>query len=297
MKPAAFAYHRPPSVDAALACLAELSDAKVLAGGQSLMPMMNFRYVTPAHIIDLNRIPELAGIHEDDGDLVIGAMTRQRDVLDSPLVRDRCPLLAESLRFVGHRQTRNRGTIGGSLSHLDPSAEIPAVFAALDARLRVRRRGAERMVPIGEWTRGFMTPDLEADELLVSVRAPLWPAGHGFAFKEFARRHGDFAMAGAGVLVMIGASGKIERVAIALTGVDVGPLRLGAAEELLLGEAPDPERLDAAAAEASGVPGIADVHADETYRRKIAVVMTRRAMTAALERAGAGSIGGRGKTQ
>lgn len=285
MKPAPFRYHRPSTLDEAVRCMAELDDARPLAGGQSLMAMMNFRYVTPQHVVDLNRIPELAGIETTaDGAIRIGAMTRQRDVKDSPLLRERCPLLAEALQWVGHVQTRNRGTLGGSLAHLDPAAELPGVLHALDAVLEVRGPDGARDVPMSEWTLAYMTPALEPGELLTAVRLHPWPPGHGHGFHELARRHGDFALAGAAALVHLEA-GVVSRAAIALVGVDDGPLRLPAAEALLTGHAPDPQRIAAAADAAVEVPGIDDVHASAAYRRKIAVVMTRRALTDAAARA------------
>ena len=288
MKPPPFSYHRPQSLADALDMLAMLEDAKLLAGGQSLMPMMSFRYVMPANVIDLNRIAELAGIEERDGALVIGAMTRQRDLELSPVVRSRCPLLHEALRHVGHVQTRNRGTIGGSLSHLDPAAELPAVLCAQDAVLQVRSRRGARDVPMADWAMGYMTPNLEPDELLASISIPLWPRGHGYAFTEFARRHGDFAMAGTAALLSLDAQGTVARVALVATGVDTAPVRLDAAEAMLQGQAPDDALIAAAAETASAVPGLDDVHASKAYRRKLAVVMTRRALQAALTRAAAG---------
>ena len=284
MKPAPFAYHRPQTVAEVVDVLARLDDAKLLAGGQSLMPMMNFRYVTPANVVDLNRVPELAGIAEDGDTLVIGAMTRQRDIKDSALVAARCPLLAEALHHVGHVQTRNRGTVGGSLAHLDPAAELPGVLLAHDAVLEIEGQEGARSVPMAQWTLGYMTPAIGPDELLVRVHVPAWPPGHGFGFSEVARRHGDFAMAGAGVLVQMD-GGSIRRCAIALVGVNDGPLRLDAAEALLTGHAPTSDRLRAAARTALDVPGIEDVHASAAYRRKIAAVVTRRALDRTLARA------------
>ncbi len=285
MKPAPFSYHRPESVADAVAMLARLEDAKVLAGGQSLMAMMNFRYLAPDHIVDINRIPELTEIRESGDAIRFGAMVRQRDAADSPLVQARCPLLIEALTLVGHIQTRNRGTIGGSLSHLDPSAEMPAVFSALDAVLHVTSARGDRDVPIAEWSLGYMMPNLEPDELLVAVTAPCWPAGHGYAFLEMARRHGDFALAGAGALMTLQKDGNIERVAIALTGVDVGPVRLIEAEAALVGRMPDDTLFADAARSAETVAGIDDVHAPSDYRRKLAVVYARRALVLAHERA------------
>ena len=165
-------------------------------------------------------------------------MVRQRDAADSPVVQARCPLLIEALTLIGHIQTRNRGTIGGSLSHLDPSAEIPAVFSALDAVLHVTSARGDRDVPIADWSLGFMMPNLEPDELLVGITVPCWPVGHGYAFLEMARRHGDFALAGAGALMTLQDDGSIERVSVALTGVDTGPVRLTEAEAALVGRMP-----------------------------------------------------------
>ena len=285
MKPPPFSYHRPETVADALTLLATLEDAKLLAGGQSLMPMMNFRYVMPANLIDLNRIADLAHIEERGDTLVIGAMARQRDLELSPLVRRRCPLLHEALLNVGHVQTRNRGTIGGSLSHLDPAAELPAVLSALDATLTVRSRRGDRDVPMAAWPMGYMTPNLEPDELLAGIILPLWPEGHGAAFVEFARRHGDFAMAGTAAQLMLTPQGAVARVALAVTGVDTGPVRLTDAEAMLLGKTPDDALIAAAADTASAVPGLDDVHASKEYRRKLAIVMTKRALTTARARA------------
>ena len=281
MKPAPFLYHRPETVAEAIDILSRLEDAKPLAGGQSLMPMMNFRYVMPANVVDLNRIPELGGITEDDGALVIGAMTRQREIKESALAAARCPLLADALHHVGHVQTRNRGTIGGSLAHLDPAAELPGVLLAHDAVLEVEGHEGTRSIPMSQWALGYMTPALEEGELLVRVRIPVWPPGHGYGFSEVARRHGDFAMAGAAVLVQMD-GGLVRRCAIALVGVDVGPIRLDAAEILLTGNLPSPDRLDVAARTALDVPGIEDVHASAAYRQKIAAVVARRALDRAL---------------
>ena len=286
MKPTAFAYHRPGSVAQALGLLAELDDAKILAGGQSLMAMMNYRYVTPEHLIDINRIASLSEITEDGGTLRIGAMVRQRDAQDSSLIRARAPLMIEALALIGHLQTRNRGTIGGSLAHLDPAAELPAVFSAHDATLHLASAKGERTVPIGEWSQGFMTPDLQPDELLVAISLPLWPAGHGYAFLEMARRHGYFALVGAAALVTLDRQGGISRAAIALTGVDMGPVRLGAAEAMLAGETPRAALIEAAAQCAEQVAGIDDIHAPRSYRRRLAVVYARRALELACARAG-----------
>ena len=289
MKPAAFDYHRPNSVAEALDLLARLDDAKVIAGGQSLMAMMNYRYIAPENLIDINRIAALAEITEEGGNLRIGAMVRQRDAQDSPLLRARAPLMVEALDLIGHLQTRNRGTIGGSLAHLDPAAELPAVFSAHDAVLHLASANGAREVPIGGWSQGFMAPDLEPDELLTAIAFSPWPAGHGHAFLELARRHGDFALAGAAALITLDRQGRIDRAAIALTGVDMGPVRLDAAEAMLAGQVPGAELIAAAAQCADRVAGIEDVHASRDYRRRIAVVYTRRALELASQRAASGA--------
>jgi carbon-monoxide dehydrogenase medium subunit len=285
MKPVAFSYYRPETVAEALHLLATLDDAKLLAGGQSLMPMMNFRYVMPANVIDINRIAELAVVEERGDTLLIGAMARQRDLEMSPVVRRRCPLLYEALRHVGHVQTRNRGTIGGSLAHLDPAAELPAALRALDAALHVRGAEGSRDVAMADWSKGFMTPNLGHDELLAAITIPLWPTRHGYGFAEFTRRHGDFAMAGTAALMTLSPQGTVARVALAVTGVDTGPVRLGEAEAILTGKAPEDALIQAAAGTASSVPGLDDVHASKEYRRKLAVVMTKRALFQARDRA------------
>ena len=186
MKPPAFGYHDPRSVADAIALLGTLDNAKLLAGGQSLMPMLNMRYVLPDHVIDLNRIDGLATLREDGDTLEIGAMTRQRDIEFSGVVRSRCPLLHEAILQVGHRQTRNRGTLGGSLCHLDPSAELVAVATALDAVVTLAGAKGEREVAFADFPQGYMTTALTPGELLTGVRFPLWRAGHGHAFVELA---------------------------------------------------------------------------------------------------------------
>lgn len=288
MKAAPFEYHRPTDVQQALQLINETADAKLLAGGQSLMPMMNFRYVTPAHLIDLNRVPQLGGIALDGDALVIGAMTRQHELASSELVRTHCPLIAEALHFVGHVQTRNRGTLGGSLCHLDPAAELPGVMLALDAVLEIASVHGTRRVPIAEWPQMYMAPDLAEDELLMAVRIPLphAPSGartaHGFC--EFARRQGDFALAGAAVALRLDGD-EVRHAAIAVIGVDESAQRLGAAEAVLCAGSLNDDRIDQVSAMAMELPGMDDVHAKALYRRRIARVMVRRALTSARRRA------------
>src|SRR4051812_43951007 len=223
MKPPPFAYHDPESVEQVIELLARLEDPRLLAGGQSLMPMLNLRAVLPSHVIDLNRVKDLAYIRETDEALEIGAMTRQRDIEFDSGVRRRCPLIQEAIVHVGHRQTRNRGTLGGSLCQLDPSAELVAVAAAVDATVVVASKGGTRGIPFADFPLGLMSPAIEANELVVAVRFPLWKRGHGFAFEEFARRHGDFAIASAAVLLQV-EDGRIVRASVVVGGLNSRPL-------------------------------------------------------------------------
>lgn len=283
MKPPVFSYHRPESLVEALELLATLDDARILAGGQSLMPMMNFRYVMPEHVIDINRLTELGEIEATPDGLKFGAMVRHNQAKDSDLVAGRCPLIAHGMEFVAHVQIRNRGTIGGSLSHLDPSAEWPALLAAHDAVLYVQSLSGARDVPILDWAQGFMTPNLQEGEMLTGILVPDWPETHSYGFAELARRKGDFALAGAAVLLDFDGD-KISRAAIALTGVDTSPVRLDEAEAMLAGRSPSEALFREASATALSVTGIDDVHASAEYRRKIAVVMARRALEQAAAR-------------
>jgi len=198
MKPPPFQYHDPKTLAEAVGLLGTLDNAKLLAGGQSLMPMLNMRFVLPDHVIDLNRVEGLAGIR-DLGDVIeIGAMTRQRDIEFSEVIKAKCPLLHEAIQFTGHRQTRNRGTIGGSLCHLDPSAEQVTVAAAHDATIVVAGPNGEREIAFADFPAGYLTPAIDLNEIVTAIRIPVWPAGHKSAFVEFARRHGDFAVDGQG---------------------------------------------------------------------------------------------------
>src|SRR5262245_1285972 len=218
MKPPPFQYHDPKTVAEAVGLLGRLENAKLLAGGQSLMPMLNMRFVLPDHVIDLNRIEGLAYIKEVGGALEIGAMTRQRDIEFSDVVKAKCPLLHQAIMHIGHRQTRNRGTIGGSLCHLDPAAELPSVAATMDANVMVAGPNGTREIAFRDFPAGFMTPAIEPNEIVTAVRFPLWPAGHKSAFVEFSRRHGDFAIVSAAVLLEL-AGGKISRAAVTLGGI------------------------------------------------------------------------------
>jgi CO/xanthine dehydrogenase FAD-binding subunit len=283
MKPAKFDYHAPTSVDEALALLQRYAgDAKILAGGQSLVPLLNFRLSRPAALVDLNRIPALAYIKEEGGQVRLGAMTRQRTIEFSPVVKERLPLLGEATRWVGHLPIRTRGTIGGSIAHADPSAEYPAVLTALEGQVVARGPGGERVIAAKDLFQTYLTTSLGADEILVEVRMPAMPAGAGYALEEFARRHGDFAIVGiAAMIVRQGPRCTMARLATA--GAGPVPVRLRAAEEILerdgLGEA----AIEAAARRAAElVSPDADIHASADYRRHLTGVLTKRAITRAL---------------
>ena len=288
MKPPPFEYHDPSSVEEALALLREHGDeAKALAGGQSLVPLLNFRLARPRHLVDLNRIPSLDYIREDDGAVAVGAMTRQRAVERSPLVRERCPLLAEAMPLVGHFQIRNRGTVGGSLAHADPAAELPAVVTALGGALVARRAGGQRVLPAERFFVAYLTTALAPDELLVEARFPAPPPRSGSAFLEVSRRHGDFALVGVAAVVTLDEGGVLTHAALALTGVGPTPVLAEAAAQLLVGDRPTPRAFEAAAREVSGgLRPDADLHASAEYRRHVAGVLARRALARAVERAG-----------
>jgi carbon-monoxide dehydrogenase medium subunit len=286
MKPAPFDYHAPRQLKEAAELLASLPNAKILAGGQSLVPMMNFRYLITDHLVDLGHVEDLRGIAVIDGHLRMGAMMRQRDLELSPEVARHCPLLAEALRHVGHRQTRNRGTIGGSLAHADPAAELPAVCAAYDAVLHLASIRGLRAAPFRDFAVGYMATALEPDEMIAAVELPIWRLGHGHGFHEFARRHGDFALAGAAALLDIGAGGMVRRAALSLFGVAERPVRVDAAEAALLGKVIDAGAIKSAAAAAWLVEPISDIHASGDYRRHLAQVLSARALVDAARRAG-----------
>jgi aerobic carbon-monoxide dehydrogenase medium subunit len=286
MKPAPFDYHAPRTLEEATGLLASLENAKVLAGGQSLVPMMNFRYVIVDHLIDLGQVETLRGITVANNAMRIGAMTRQRDLEFAAEVARHVPLMRAALSHIGHRQTRNRGTIGGSLVHADPAAELPAICAAHEVVIEVAGKRGTRKLPFAEFAAGFMTTAIAPDEIVTAVILPLWPDGHAYGFQEFARRHGDFALAGAAALLDVGPGAMVRRAAIALFGVATVPLRLAEGEALLVGNKLSADVIRAAAATAQAIDAIADIHADAEYRRHLAAVMTRRALTDAAKRAG-----------
>jgi carbon-monoxide dehydrogenase medium subunit len=277
MKPPPFQYHDPKTLDEAVALLGSLDNAKLLAGGQSLMPMLNFRFVQPDHIVDLNLVDGLSYIREANGALEIGAMTRQRDIEFSDLIKQKCPLLHQALQHVGHRQTRNRGTIGGSLCHLDPAAEQVTVCAAHDATITVAGPNGTREIAFAEFPAGYLTPAIELNEIVTAIRIPLWPAGHKAAFIEFSRRHGDFAIVSAAALLQI-EGGKISRASVTLGGVAVGPVRATEVEQAITGQAPSSELFAKVCESCRSVEALADIHASTEYRQHLAAVLSRRAL-------------------
>jgi carbon-monoxide dehydrogenase medium subunit len=285
VKPPRFDYHAPASIDEAVDLLGRYGgDAKVLAGGQSLMPMLNFRLTRPAALIDVNRIAPLAYVREDNGTVALGAMTRQRTIEFSPLVARRLPLLTEATRWVGHLPIRSRGTIGGSIAHADPSAEYPAVLTALEGEVVAQGPGGRRTLKAGELFETYLTTRLAADELLIEVRLPAMPVGCGYAFEEFARRHGDFAIIGiAAMIVRDGARCTTARLATA--GAGPVPVRLREAEAILERDGLGDAAIQAAAARAAElVTPDGDVHATSEYRRHLTGVLTARALKRAVER-------------
>lgn len=285
MKPPVVGYHSPSSVDEALRLLAAHENARVLAGGQSLMAMLNMRFAFPDHLVDINGLHELGYIHENNGNVVIGALTRQRDVEFSPVIQARLPLLAEAILQVGHRQTRNRGTVGGSLCQLDPAAEIPTIAMAMDAVITVANQGGTRHIAMSDFPAGYMTPSMEPDELLTAISFTPWPAGHGSSFIEFARRHGDFAIVSAAALIAFDSAGTVARASITLGGVGSGPVRMHDAEAVLVGSRADDATLARASALCAAVDASSDAYVPAWYRQRLAGVLSRRALDSAISRA------------
>jgi carbon-monoxide dehydrogenase medium subunit len=284
VKPAAFEYHAPTTVDEVVGLLGEHADAcKPLAGGQSLVPMLALRLTRFEHIIDLNRVGELVGIEREGSALRVGAMTRQRAVERDESAGAAVPLLAQSVPFIGHSQIRNRGTIGGSLAHADPASELPAVALALDAELEIASASGRRTVTAADFFEGTWTTCLGDDELLVSCRFPVWNGRSGFAFDEVARRSGDFALAGVAAAVELGPDHTVQRCALGMLGVGSTAVRAPEAEGSLLGRAPtgsDLEEVGRLAASDLEPPD--DIHATARYRKRVTAHLVHRALAQAL---------------
>jgi len=279
-------YEAPPTVAAAVDLLAEhQDDASVLAGGQSLIPLLALRLARPALLIDINGLRELSGVSASDGWVAVGAMTREYVAEDSKTIAERVPLVAAALPLIGHEAIRSRGTIGGSLAHADPAAELPAVARALDAEFVVRGPSGERVIPAAEWFEGYLTTSRRADELLVEVRFPAAAPGTGVACQEVARRHGDFAIVGLAASLTL-SDGAISDARLAFAGISDVPVRASGAEDLLRGEIPSAELFDEAARRATeGIDPPADLHGSSEYRKKVAAALVRRGLQAAAENA------------
>ncbi len=289
MKPAPFEYYAPTTVEEALSHLAEHGyDAKVLAGGQSLIPMMNFRLVQPSVLVDLNNISELAYINPDEnGGMRLGAMVRHHQVEIDPLVAKRAPLLHETMPKIATSQIRNRGTLGGSISHADPSAELVSVNVALEGHFRLRSQKGERWVPAHDFFNGLFTTVLEPDELLVEVALPSMPVRSGWSLMEVARRPHDFALVGVAAVVSLDENGLCKQARMVFLSAGDCPMVASQAAELLKGQAPTLEAIHAAAEIAASKdidPG-SDIHATAEFRRHLANVLARRALEQAFKRA------------
>lgn len=287
MKPPPFDYYAPSAVSDVVSLLSEHGgEAKILAGGQSLVPLLNMRLARPAAVIDVNKVDGLDYIREVDGGLAIGALTRQRAVERSELVHRCQPLLHAATRFIAHPQIRNRGTVGGSLAHADPAAEYPAVALALDAEFRVAGPEGGRTIAAGDFFVTYLTTALQPDEMVTEVRLPALPKRTGWSFQELSRRHGDFALAGVAATVTLDGD-TCSDARIALFGVAPTPVRARSAENMLAGEKPTEQLFDQAGRKAGdeAAEPLSDVHASAEYRRHLARVLTRRALTEAAARA------------
>jgi carbon-monoxide dehydrogenase medium subunit len=288
MKPAPFEYHAPDTLEQALGLLYEYGDeAKLLAGGQSLVPAMNFRVVQPGILIDLNRIRELSFIRERGASLRIGAMTRERHLEFDPLVAKQTPLLAEAVPFIAHPQIRNRGTLGGSIVNADPAAELPVLMLALGARLKARNVSGERWINAQDFFVGMFTTALAPHEILVEIELPPSPPRTGWSFMEVAPRAGDYASMGVAVLVTLDENNKCERAKLVYLNAGDGPVDAKEAAALLAGETLNEQVIASAAEQASGkeVNPFGNIHASIEYQRHLANVLTQKALKQAVKRA------------
>jgi aerobic carbon-monoxide dehydrogenase medium subunit len=289
VKPTAFEYHPATTAEEAVALLAEQGgDAKVIAGGQSLVPLLALRLARVDHLVDINGVASLSGIRAEDDGLRIGAVTRHRAAEKSPLVGQHAPLLAAALQQVGHVAIRNRGTIGGSLAHADPAAELPAALLALDGSVTATSTRGTRTINASDLFSGFLTTSLESDELLTEIALPPWSPKAGWSVKEFARRSGDFAIAGVLTVLSVNGNGRVDDARISLIGVASTPVRATAAEQTLVGEAPGDELWSAAAERATdGLEPPSDLHGSAAYRRQLTRTLVRRSLHEASSRTGA----------
>ncbi len=286
MKPVSFDYFAPTTVNEAVALLEEHGDdAKILAGGQSLVPMMNFRLVRPTCLVDINHIRDLAYIHEKDDRLHIGAITRHRDLETSTLVQQSNGLLFEGVQLIGHTAIRSRGTVGGSIIHADPTAELPAILAALDGEVRLRGPNGQRTISWRDLFVTFFTTVIEPVEICDEIIIPKLPSSAGWAFEEFTRRHGDFAVAGVAAVIVADNNDCCADARLAITGTAPTPIRATQAESFLVGKSLTQTTLDEAGRlVATEVEPESDVHATANYRQHLAGALTTRALQRAVER-------------
>lgn len=284
MKAAPFHFHQPTTLAELSGLLASLANAKILAGGQSLVAMLNLRLVNPDHVVDINKIADLATLQQKADMVEIGAMVRQHALLDAPLIAQHLPIFIEALGHVGHLQTRSRGTIGGSCCHLDPSAELPAMCALYDAEFAVNGTGGRRIVLARDWFEGPMQAALKEDEFLESISVRPWSGTHGYGFAEYARRHGDYAIVGAGALLEADQAGIIRRAALVLFGCDTAPQRLSAAEAALVGASVTSLDFEMLAREARTREMMTDAQVTSAYRAHLAGIMMQRAVKQAVSR-------------
>src|SRR5687768_1755350 len=288
MKPAPFEYHAPDSLDEALFILHNSAgDSKLLAGGQSLVPAMNFRVVQPSALIDLNRVPELGYVREGNGHLRIGAMTRERHLESDASIIKNAPLLHEAAPHIAHPQIRNRGTIGGSIVNADPAAELPVLMLASQARLKARNVSGERWIDARDFFVGMFTTALEPDEILVEIEVPFMPPRTGWSFLEVAPRAGDYAMMGVAALVTLDETGKCQVAKLVYLNAGDGPVDATEAAQLLQGESFSDELINSAAQTASGteINPFGNIHASVEYQRHLANVLTKKALRIAVQRA------------
>jgi CO/xanthine dehydrogenase FAD-binding subunit len=286
MKPAPFDYVLATSLDHALRLKAEHGDeARFLAGGQSLIPAMNFRLARPAMLIDINHVPEIASVERSDRDIRLGAMTRYRTLERDGDFLKACPLFADALPHIAHIQIRNRGTVGGNLSHADPASELPAIAVAMDARMRIKSARGERELGAADFFVGLLTTDIQSDEMLVEIAFQKPPPRSGSCFMELARRRGDFALAGVAAIVSLDDDDRVASVRLALCGVGETPVDASAAAGSLIGQACTEKAIETVAADVQKtIAPAGNVHASPDYQRHIAGVLTRRAIAAAHER-------------
>ena len=289
MKPAAFEYHAPDSLEQALQIMRlNIGEAKILAGGQSLVPAMNFRVVQPGVLIDLNGVNELSFIHEEGETIRIGAMARERHLEFDSSIAKRIPLLTEATPFIAHPQIRNRGTIGGSIVNADPAAELPVLMLALNARLKARNASNERWIDAQDFFIGMFSTALEPDEILVEIELPFMPAHTGWSFMEVAPRAGDYALMGVAALVTLDENGKCRQAKLVYLNAGEGPVDAKEAAKLLQGEELNDKLIESAAAHASEkeINPFGNVHTSPEFQRHLANVLTKKALKQAMQRAG-----------